>query len=420
MPKKMLCINLLFVVFIICLCGCDSDKEKSNYNENTTNNNQNTYIINEIENLDYNYGDNGLYYFTGYDNTVYTCGELGNSGDYMLYVADLESGVQVPLCNKAECEHKNAKCNACICVSPERIVGIKVKDDGIYVVKNPFMIGIGESGIYLEKISFDGTSRKDLGYILKYEVSNLGMSWHQSPLQMDEEYIYFMPIMTETKVNEDSTIEERRLKIYRYKLDGTEESELILDEIISEGMDYVAQYNILDDYLYYNNKKESKRINLNTLNTEVITQDMFFVSKYNNEGKILACDTKNEEVDYYVYDKNMNTRYSLLESGLKEEYIDLLKKTDIDSLKYYIDDKYIYIYEPSQINGTLIFDHEFKYLGLTDMKVQATIGDNLIGIDSESFVSLKREDIFEKDAEKFTLIVETKRFEYEWNTYLEN
>jgi len=100
---------------------------------------------------------------------------------------------------------------------------------------------------------------------------------------------------------------------------------------------------------------------------------------------------------------------------LKEEYLNIIQNSAESSLEsYYIDDKYVYIYEKNEIGKTLIFDHKFSYIGAVDMKVIATVGENLICVDENKFVSVKREEIFDKFPEKLTIMIKKSEYDYEW------
>ncbi|MBE5939644.1 MAG: hypothetical protein E7266_04515 [Lachnospiraceae bacterium] len=399
-------------VGIICvaLCAC---KDKTNVNvseekDSTIKNNEpeTIYIDNEILDLDYNYNMNSVCIVAGYENKIYSCAASSTKDPYVLYVADLETGEQKTVCNKTDCKHNNLKCNAVICDESARIIGVKLINNGIYFVVN--MLGVDR----IVKMPFDGSGKSDIGMIFDKKEYDLD-SYGGETIQIDDEYAYELirVFNSETQGKDEKNI------IFRYKLDGTQKEEIILEMDITDGTQ-ALEYKVYDGYLYYFNGVAKKRLDLETLESEEITDDMFFVSGFNDNAIILSCTTNSEKKDIYSYHKESGAKYYISDSGLNESDLKLL--TDpLSSTESYIDDKYIYVYS-YEMGKTYVFDLKFSYIDNVELYVLSTIGDNLICKEENNIISVKREEIFDDKLNMCTIVNEVRKRIYEWPENVKN
>ncbi|MBE5940186.1 MAG: hypothetical protein E7266_07290 [Lachnospiraceae bacterium] len=421
--KKSMGILFLGVVFLCSfMCSCKNDGDKEGFtirHEEESTGYDNSVSVN-VEDMDYNYMETLYYYVTGYDNKVYSCETTGN-GEKLLYVADLEEGIQKPLCNKKDCKHKGEKCGAFLAASPNYVKGIKAVNDGIYAL----IANHTDNSLMLIKIPLNGGEHEDLGYIYKKGIcKNVGVSGHY--MQMADGYVYYIlsEELTEDVPNLDdngnptggftSVPIEKKLFIYRYKLDGSQKAEIILNEDVSED-GYSFTYSIYDGYLYYYNGG-CKRIQLDTGLVEAVGENEHYITGYNNVGKTLAYAEAGEEFIYYMYDQVKDTKALLEESGLDEGKIQILKSFRIGGTKvFYADDKYIYLCEP--FDGiTFVFDLDFKYVDYMDYRVYGTIGNNIISVEDEYLVAISRDKMFDNNPDKYKLIKRKGTAKNEWLT----
>ncbi len=415
MLKKILCLFMCTVMTATLVAGCkEKNENKVNKEEESSTKLGEATIF--LEEMDYNYGYNPDFYFTGYDNTLYIVGREKPTQPDMMYVTDLTEGELKLNCKKESCRHNSTKCSAFICDSSSRLMGMKAVNDGVYLVYQTFL----EGKIVLEKISFADNKRIDLGVIAQYEPTNeLTISWLGGKnVNIKNDYLY---ILLNEIVNKKENKSET-YKIYRYKLDGTEKSQIVYEEKRTPNGGILGGYNVYGDNLYVNTNGVNKKIDLNTLVVSECGKEDMYAYRYNKDGKILAFDISDNDGDgevldgigCYLYDKNTDKKIDIKESDIKEDRIYKILASAVNMGPCYIDDKYIYLYEFEEDMGTYIFDTNFNYVGFIEAKVFATIGEYLICL-KDDIIAVHRDDILKNDQPKQVLLKGTGGLMFEWN-----
>lgn len=335
----------------------------------------------------------------------------------MIYVADLKTGVQVPLCSKVDCNHNSDRCNAYLgdnTIIPGNMWCI----DGIiylFCQRTQDVNGNKTSDYFLMRVSSDGSVREDLGSVLtvygNQEDDRLVMS--KSNVLIHRGYLYYVIEAVEDVKVINNTVEYGKTtdKLYRYNINGKSEPECIYEYTIEKEGNLLIGFQPQGEYLYVTPhyayldssgetsrlgkfKYEEYKIHTDTLEKEEITSgvnycneilrnSISYTNMYNAAGDIVTMETdSNLEFEEQLrtmkisfYDKETEEIKHLTEKYLDEdEYF--------SQGEFWITDKYICL-NTWKNNGeilerTYVFDLDWNLAAKLDERVKHCFGEYIL------------------------------------------
>ena len=418
-------IRMFIIIGAIVLCsGCNKNDNKNHVEDDTSDsvsqqetsyeNIQNAGNYFKDTNTIQDYNPNQVYVSTNIIQTVQNdlmysvVEELDENYKYkrIIYVADLKTGVQIPLCSKVDCNHNNDKCNAYL----EGIFSNMWCIDGII-----YLFGTRDQDInkiseyFLMRISSDGSIREDLGSVLTvYGDSNEGtIDGSTATVLVHRGYLYY--VLMERKdikiidgvVQYGKTIE----KVYRYNINGKSEPECIYEYTIEEG-DLITTLAAQGEYIYITSayrfwdfsgeisseyKYEEYKININTLEKEEITSgenycrdaesdSIIYTNNYNSAGNIVTVESDKTlefedrlKIKVSFYDKETEETRYLTENYLEED--ECFWPDD-----FWITDKYICIntYNGKTRGRAYVFDFDWNLIKKLDQRIDHCFGEYIL------------------------------------------
>jgi hypothetical protein len=221
----------LFAFLLVCLimlCGCHNKSEKLNKEDNVTQfADSYDWVAGEspvvdqrmglkragVNNADYAISPNGVYYI--YKSMAQT---EAISYSYVLY-SDHDSDTVIKLCGRADCDHSNPDCNACISEGNN----IYYYEGYLYAVSGMggSMEGFAGAGCKLIRMDIDGSNHM-MVFDLDQFVQDLGYDFARCDMMDSGECLFSAYEWVEVEAGPDEeAYTSSCVKSYRYALDGS-------------------------------------------------------------------------------------------------------------------------------------------------------------------------------------------------------